>query len=265
MQITLDTKKSLEQNAETYFERAKKARKKTQGARDAVLRLKAQISELESKQELAVQTALTRIRAAEKPKKTKEWFESFHWFISSDGFLCVGGRDAVSNEIMIKKHTLAHDIVFHTEAPGSPFFVILTQGKPVPDTTLHEVAQSTAVFSQAWRNSITAVEVYSVLPEQVSKTAKAGEYLSRGAFMITGKRTYFTVAATEVGIGKTHDNKVMSGPVSAIQKHCATLILVKPGRQKTTSLAKFIAKKIGITDMNEVVAALPAGGCDVTN
>ncbi len=37
--------------------------------------------------------------------KHKEWFEKFRWFVSSDGFLVVAGKDAVSNEVLIKKHT----------------------------------------------------------------------------------------------------------------------------------------------------------------
>ena len=38
-------------------------------------------------------------------KKSREWFEKFHWFYTSEGFLCIGGRDSTSNEIIIKKHT----------------------------------------------------------------------------------------------------------------------------------------------------------------
>ena len=33
----------------------------------------------------------------------KKPYMKFRWFISSDGFLCLGGRDATSNEIIIKK------------------------------------------------------------------------------------------------------------------------------------------------------------------
>jgi len=47
----------------------------------------------------------------------KEWYEKFRWFISSDDFLILGGRDATSNEIVIKKHTEKNDLVFHR-----PFF-----------------------------------------------------------------------------------------------------------------------------------------------
>ncbi|MDO8660877.1 MAG: NFACT RNA binding domain-containing protein [Candidatus Woesearchaeota archaeon] len=263
MQITLDSRKSLEKNAEMYFERAKKAKKKALGAHDAVLRLKVQLADLQAKQDIAVAKVVERLQKKAIPPAHKEWFESFHWFVSSDGFLCVGGRDAVSNEVVIKKHTLANDIVFHTEAPGSPFFVIITNGKSVPDATLRETADATAIFSRAWRMGISSVEVYWVKPEQVSKTAKSGEYISRGAFMIVGKRNYFTVSANRLAIGRTQDNKVMSGPVSAIKTHCKTAMLIKHGSQKTSSLAKFIAKKLELQDVNTVIAALPAGGCDV--
>lgn len=49
--------------------------------------------------------ALEKVKSSQKPiemqqlkilKKlsTPAWFEKFHWFISSDGYLVVGGRDA---------------------------------------------------------------------------------------------------------------------------------------------------------------------------
>ena len=51
----------------------------------------------------------------------REWYEKFRWFISSEGFLVIGGRDATSNEIVIKKHADKNDLVFHTDIKGSPF------------------------------------------------------------------------------------------------------------------------------------------------
>jgi len=54
-------------------------------------------------------------------KRKREWFEKFRWFYSSEGFLVVGGRDATTNEILIKKHTDKDDLVFHTDAINAIF------------------------------------------------------------------------------------------------------------------------------------------------
>ena len=32
-------------------------------------------------------------------KLHKEWYEKFRWFYSSEGFLCIGGRDSTTNDI----------------------------------------------------------------------------------------------------------------------------------------------------------------------
>ena len=131
----------------------------------------------------------------QKSKRKQDWYEKFHWFISSEGFLCIGGRDATTNEIVIKKHTDKEDFVFHTEAPGSPFFVIKTEsgeGKEPTKKTFEEVALATGVFSKAWKLGLSSTEVFMVKPEHVSKEAQSGEYIAKGAFMIYGKREFFT-------------------------------------------------------------------------
>jgi len=263
-QITLDPRKTIELNAATYFERAKKCRKKSQGARAAILRLQQQFSELQKKQDQEVAKALSAVDAkAKKQAQKKEWYEKFHWFISSDGFLCVGGRDATSNEIVVKKHTDKTDVLFHTEAPGSPFFVVKSEGKAIPEDTLKEVAEATALYSKAWKLGIGNVEVYWVKPEQVSKQAPSGEYMPKGGFMMTGKRNYCTVIAQQSAVGLSADGKIMGGPVSAVRKHCAKFVIIKQGHERTTACAKFVLKKLGVGDTDDVVAVIPAGGCSI--
>lgn len=38
------------------------------------------------------------------------WFEKFHWFISSENYLVICGRDAIQNELIVKKYMKAYDI-----------------------------------------------------------------------------------------------------------------------------------------------------------
>src|SRR3990172_484778 len=133
MQITLNLKKKLEQSANEYFEGAKKARKKAETARGIVAKFKKDLEALEKKQ--LVEEKKVEI----KRTAPKEWYEKFRWFTSSEGFLCIGGRDATSNEVVVKKHTDKDDILMHTEAPASPFFVIKTEGKKPSDITMQEL------------------------------------------------------------------------------------------------------------------------------
>src|SRR3989338_2090126 len=185
--LVLDLKKSVEENASDYFEKAKKIKKKIQGAEKALLVSLKKLKELETKKEkLSIEEEKNKIAKERK----KEWYEKFRWFISSDGFLVIGGRDATSNEIVIKKHTDADDLVLHTDMAGSPFFVVKAEGKKIPEATIKEAADATCTFSRAWKLGLQSSEVFYVSPEQVSKKTKAGEYMGKGAFMIYGKTNY---------------------------------------------------------------------------
>src|SRR3989338_1378632 len=130
--LTLDLTKSVEENASDYFEKAKKIKKKIKGAEDALKQHIRKLNELEAKQE---KSDAEEAKKSEVQQRKKEWYEKFRWFLSSDGFLVVGGRDATSNEVVVKKHMEKGDLVFHTDMAGSPFFIIKAEGKDVPERT----------------------------------------------------------------------------------------------------------------------------------
>jgi len=259
MKIELDPKKSVQENATVYFDQAKKLRKKAEGARAAIARFAGQLRTLEKKAHKKEQEE----RAARKIKRTTplQWFEKFRWFYSSEGFLCIGGRDATTNEIIIKKHTDPHDLIFHTEAPGSPFFVVKSEGKEIGEVTKQEAAIAAVTYSKAWKLGIVSTDVYSVDPSQVSKQAQSGEYLGKGAFMIRGKRTYYSVSL-DLAIGKHENGLIMGGPRNAVRTHCEKYVLVQQGKGKPSNCAKKIARYLE-ADVDDVMRALPAGGGDV--
>lgn len=259
MKVIIDLRKSVEENAAFFFEKAKKAKRKLEGIEQAVRRFRDLEAGLLSEQEFAL---VEEKRLQEKVVRKREWFEKFHWFLSSDGLLCLGGRDAVSNDVLVKKHVEKGDVVFHTEAPGSPFFVVKSGGQKIGDVTIEEAGQATAVYSRDWKRGVAASEVYWVLPEQVSKQAMAGEFLGRGAFMISGRRNYLR-PVMKASVGVLGDGRVMGGPVSAVKKHCQKFVLIIQGDEKVSSAAKKIAKILGTDDIDGVVAALPVGGVKV--
>jgi len=258
VRLILNVKKSLEQNAETYFEKGKKAKRKTEGLKIALKRFEQQKDELLKKQ--AVMAERLDKTSTPRPERAKQWYEKFRWFFSSDGFLCVGGRDATTNEIIVKKHTQAGDLVFHTEAPGSPFFVIKAEGREIPAATKEETAQATATFSRGWKSGVGSMEVYHITPEQVSKEAKAGEYIAKGAFMIYGKRTHYN-PTLEVAVGILEDGRIMAGPLPAVKKHCKKYAVIKQGDEKSSDVSKKLIHLLGAGTPDEIIAALPAGGC----
>jgi predicted ribosome quality control (RQC) complex YloA/Tae2 family protein len=255
--IILDLNKNLEQNAEIYFEKAKKAKKKINGAESALEKSKKILKELLCKKD----QFMLKKKGKKLKERKKEWYEKFRWFISSEGFLCIGGRDATTNEIIIKKYMNDDDFVFHTDISGSPFFVIKAEGKEIGKQSMEEVAQATASFSKAWKLGLSSLEVFYVKPEQVSKKAKSGEYLKKGAFMIYGKTNYLH-PNLGLAIGLLKDNRIMCAPLQTVMKHCKKYVEIIQGHEKTSKIAKEIQRKIG-GNLDEIIRALPSGGCDI--
>ncbi len=257
MQIEIDLNTSVDENAGTYFDLAKKAKKKIEGAKRAIEDTKKKLEDLEKKEDQFIQEE--QKKQAKKEIK-KEWYEKFHWFISSEEVLCIGGKDATSNEIIIKKHLEPTDLVFHTELPGSPFFLI-KEGQKCGDATKEEAAQATSVYSKSWKAMHTQGDVFYVLPEQVTKEAKSGEFIAKGAFMIYGKRNVMH-PKVEMAIGLVNE-KIIGGPVDSIKAKTANYVTIIPGKEKKSDLAKKIKFKLKGGDLDDIVTFLPAGEGDI--
>jgi predicted ribosome quality control (RQC) complex YloA/Tae2 family protein len=253
--ITLNLDKTIEENASVYFEKAKKAKKKIEGATEAIIKSKQKLKKIIKNNEK------NKITKTIVVNRKKEWFEKFHWFYSSEGFLVIGGRDATTNEIVIKKYTEENDIVFHTDMAGSPFFVIKTEKKTPTEISLKETADATASYSRGWKKNLATQNVFYIKSDQVTKKAKAGESLGKGAFMISGKTTYIN-NKMRIAIG-CKDNQIIGGPVNAIKKQSEKFIEIIQGDNKSSDIAKQIRKFFGFGDLDEIIRFLPSGGLQI--
>lgn len=256
--IELDIKKSVEKNAEVYFEKSKKYKKKIQGALDSLKKSKDKLAELEKKQALDIEKEANKEK---KVERKKQWYEKFRWFITSDGFLVIGGRDATSNEIVIKKHTDPTDLVFHTDMSGSPFFILKTEGKKPSDIAMREIADATCTFSKAFKLGMSTQSVFYVVPEQVSKTPNPGEYLTKGAFVIRGKTNYLD-NKINLAIGLTKDGALMAGPLESVSAHCEKYLRLGQGDDKIGKIAKEIQHKLG-GEIDDIIRVLPTGNLKI--
>ncbi|MEM3826593.1 MAG: NFACT RNA binding domain-containing protein, partial [Nitrososphaeria archaeon] len=210
-----------------------------------------------------------------KKAREREWFEKYRWFYTSEDMLAIGGRDASSNEAIIKKYLEDGDIVFHAEIVGAPFF-ILKNGVKAGENSLKEVAIAAVSFSNFWKMGASAGEAYWVNKDQISKQAPSGQYMGKGAFMISGKRNYIRNLPIELAVGivkvKEHYS-VVCGPVDAVKKYCENYLVIVPGNEDKNAIAKKIVKyfynKIGdiVKDIpfEEFIQTLPPGGCKLKN
>ena len=261
MPIEFDLNKSVEENAGTYFNLAKKARKKLKGAQEALERSRRELERLKQQEDKFLQEyEQKREQKKRASERRQEWYEKFHWFFSSEDFLCIGGRDATSNEMVIKKHVDKEDIVLHTDMAGSPFFVV-KDGQKASEKTIEEAAQAVAVYSKAWKLGHGTADVFYVKPEQVSKEAQSGEFMAKGSFMIRGKTNYLH-PKLEYAFGLL-DEQVIGGPLTAVKSRTKNFMVVVPGKEKKSALAKKIKNKLKGGDLDEIIKFLPAGGGEI--
>ncbi|MEA3255869.1 MAG: NFACT RNA binding domain-containing protein, partial [Candidatus Altiarchaeota archaeon] len=243
MKFRIDIRKSVPENAEYYYSESKKAKHKVAGARKALGDTQKKISELKRRQEASVSEYMPERKRIVK----KKWYEKFHWFHSSDNFLVVGGKDATTNEILVKKYLDNHDLVFHADIHGAPFFVVKNPDKKeIPESTLMEVAYAAASYSKAWKLGLGSCDVYCVNPGQVSKKAPSGEYLGKGAFMIHGKKQWFRGTRLEMAVGfRVNDEvEVICGPVGSVESNSSYSVKITSGDRKSGELAKEIKEVI---------------------
>jgi len=259
LSFSLKLRKSVQENAANYYDRAKKAEKKVKGAEKAIEETLGRIEELKQRKEIVVEDTGKPI----KKRKKKAWYEKFRWFYTSENFLVIGGQDAVANEILIKKPTEPYDFVFHADIAGAPFMLIKTQGKTPSQQSIQEAAQLAASHSRAWKAKFTALDVYWIHPKQVSKTPPSGEYLKKGAFVIRGKKNYVRKTPLRLSIGvdtKTTPVTVIGGPKDAVKSKTDNYVEIVPGDLPSRQLAnkiKQVLKQKSPENLQEKVSQIP--------
>jgi predicted ribosome quality control (RQC) complex YloA/Tae2 family protein len=236
LRFSLSLRRSLFENAAEFYERGKRARQKSAGALAALKESRRKLVEVERRVHEA--EALRSVKPAEAVEAlakrrivSKEWFEKFRWFVSSDGFLVVAGRDAVSNEVLVKKYAGVGDVVFHADVVGAPFVVVKADGKVPSQRALQEAGEFAAAFSRAWREGAGSADVYWVRPEQLSKSGPSGEFVPHGAFAIVGKRNWLRSVPLRVAVGLVEDGEVgfVGGPVEAVRAKVKVYVTAVPG------------------------------------
>lgn len=239
MEIEIDLKKSLHENASEYYDKGKKARKKIAGAKKALEQSKKQLKAAKEKEKT---THLEK-------KRKREWFEKYHWLKTTNGFLAIAGRDAKSNEQLVKKQMKKDDLFFHADIQGAAV-TILIDGQKAKVEDKQDAARLAAVFSKAWQAGVGSIDVYSVKPNQVKTAAKSGEFLAKGSFVMEGKRDWYKNTLLEI-------NAVMDGETPSLST--VQGIRIVPGKTKKSDLAKKMKAKFGGT-LDDWIQVLPQGG-----
>ena len=216
-----------------YFREAKEYERKVERARKVLEELEEKMMEIAEK--------MLREETRSKAKiRRKEWYERYHWLITRNGFLVIGGKNIDQNESIVKKYLEANDIFMHADIHGAPVVVVKTSGREPSEEDLEEAAVIAACYSKAWKTGAGYVDVYWVKGSQVSKSPPSGEYLPKGSFMVYGKRNYIRVKLV-LGIGieivEDYSRIIVGDPDKIAEKTRYHAILV-PGDTDPSRIAK---------------------------
>ncbi|KAF6212306.1 hypothetical protein GE061_012828 [Apolygus lucorum] len=195
-QIDVNLDLSAHANAKLYYDNKKNAALKEKKT------LESQGKAIKSAEKKAKQTLkeIHTMTAITKARKTC-WFEKFLWFISSENYLVIGGRDVQQNELIVKRYMTQGDVYVHADLHGASSVVIKNpSGKPIPPKTLSEAGTMAVSYSAGWSVNVLC-PAWWVHHHQVSKTAPAGEYLTPGSFMIRGTKNYLAPTQLALGFG----------------------------------------------------------------
>lgn len=206
IEVTLDLSETAHSNANRMFaqyraakEKAAKTLEKTEQA--------LQAAQQQVQQQFQQQQSQT-VRALTIQQHKKAWYEKFLWFITSDNYLVLGGKDAQQNELLVKRYLRKQDVYLHADVAGASSCIVRGKSTSIQATAtngispqaLSEAGHWTVCQSAAWKKKMIT-SAWWVYAHQVSKTAPSGEYLTTGSFMIRGKKNYLKPASLELGLG----------------------------------------------------------------
>ncbi|RYP62742.1 hypothetical protein DL771_009587 [Monosporascus sp. 5C6A] len=186
-------------NAREYYEEKKMAAVKQE---KTVMQSEIALKSAERKITAELKKGLKLEKPTLQPIRRQMWFEKFTWFISSDGYIVLGGKDASQNEMLYRRYLRKGDVYVHADLHGASSVIIKNNPKtpdaPIPPSTLSQAGSLAVCSSSAW-DSKAVMSAWWVNADQVSKSAPTGEYLPTGSFMVRGKKNFLPPAQLLLG------------------------------------------------------------------
>ncbi|MGA8711070.1 MAG: ribosome rescue protein RqcH [Thermoplasmata archaeon] len=265
--VSLLLEESPRVTAQRLFEEAKKVQAKLQGAVGAIAGAELKLGRMVVAPASAA-TATVR-REAEPARRRTHWFERYRWFISSEGAVVVAGRDASSNDQVVKRHLKDGDVYLHADLHGAASVIVKhpTPGSPpLTEATLREAAQWAVAFSKAWRAGLASAEAFWVESDQVSKKAATGEFVARGAWVIHGTKHTLKDLPLELALGTIRyegEERWTVAPPTAVRARGEVRVLIGPGEDRERGEREVeLSKELGLP-RPVLQSLLPAGGLSV--
>lgn len=255
MDIELDPRKSMRQNLQERYAELRKMKEKKAGLLTAIEQTKKEMAGAESaKGEKTKSNKADLAQKSKSPKKKSYWHEPFLTFIASGGRRVVAGKNAKQNDELYSKHLAPADLFLHADIQGAPA-VILKDGQKANEEEKKEAAQWAASYSSAWKVGASAVDVFAVRPEQVSKNDSGG-YVGPGAFVLSGEREWFRQMPLKLKVGHLDEQLAMLPSLHPQKLEAA--VMLSPGPMPKEEAAKILSAKLGVK-VEEIAPLLPGG------
>ncbi|MCJ1463632.1 hypothetical protein MMC07_002240 [Pseudocyphellaria aurata] len=201
LSVDIDLALSPWSNARQYYDQKKVAAVKEQKTLQSSEKA---LKSTEKKISADLKKGLKQEKQVLRPVRQQLWFEKFIFFISSESYLVLGGRDAQQNEILYNRYLKRGDIYVHADLQGAASVIIKnTRGRPddpIPPSTLSQAGTLAVSTSIAWESK-AVMAAWWVNADQVSKTSPSGEYLATGSFAIRGQKNFLPPAQLILGFG----------------------------------------------------------------
>ncbi|HEV2520631.1 MAG TPA: NFACT family protein [Thermoplasmata archaeon] len=263
--IAVFAARPIRDSAQFLFEEAKRVRTKLEGARAAL----AETERRSSAPPLGPSEGGARAGPRGPAAKAHHWFERYRWFLTSEGILVIGGRDAPTNDLIVRRYLHAGDRYVHADIHGAPSVIVKhpAPGLPGPtEATMEEAGQWGVAYSKAWRAGLASASAFWVEADQVSKAGASGEFVPRGAWVIHGTKHSMKDLPTELAIGPVEyagQELWMVAPIRSFPKGAQPRFVLAPGAERDRAEREIeLARELGLA-RSRIQALLPAGGLTV--
>ena len=113
--------------------------------------------------ERKIRMELKQVKITASIQKVRKpfWFEKFLWFISSENYLVIAGRDMQQNELLVKRHLTKGDLYVHADLHGASSVIIKNHsGDVIPPATLSQAGCMSICQSRGWDAKIVTSASY---------------------------------------------------------------------------------------------------------
>ncbi|KAJ5788719.1 hypothetical protein N7457_003709 [Penicillium paradoxum] len=200
--IDIDLGLSPWANASQYYDQKKQASEKEQRTTQSSTKA---LKSHEKKVTSDLKRGLKKEKQVLRQARVPFWFEKFIFFISSEGYLIIGARDAMQSELLYRRYMNKGDIFVHADLEGATPIVVKNRAgsadAPISASTLSQAGNLCVATSSAW-DSKAVMSAWWAHAHQVSKIAENGSgIMPTGVFQIKGEKNFLAPSQLVLGFG----------------------------------------------------------------